>query len=437
MIIIVFGKTCILRLTVCVLMLLGCATTQPSPLDKWEFINRSQTISSGVNGDVRVTVALPTIAEAGAIYGVKLSSQSIQPLWLEVINSGTAPYWFLAPGLDPNHFSPSEAAFAFYIESDEANRQLSNAFSQMQFKNPVQPGMSEAGFVLVNLDEGYKAVDIDLLSHEKVENFSFIFTDPDFRADYKIVDFNNLYADEEIIHIEDDASLRQELEALPCCSTNADGDRNADPVNLVLVGEIRDIVPALVRRNWHATEVMWSKAIFRTIKSFFGGQRYRYAPISSLHLYGRRQDAGWQKARANVIQRNHLRLWLSPIRYRGKQVFIGQVSRDIGVKFTTKSPTLTTHVIDPDVDEARRSFVEAMVYSQAVERIGYVSGVGRSTAAAPRMNLTADPVYTDGLRAVLFFGRRSHTLSEIELLNWESPSALYLHKIKTEDSSPK
>jgi len=406
---------------------MGCATTKSSPTDQWNFINRSQTISSE---DVTVRVALPTVEEGQAIYGVNLSSKAIQPLWLEVSNTGKAPYWFLSSGLDPNYFSPSEAAFAFFTESDEANRQLENTFSKLQFINPVQPGTKETGFVLVNLDEGFKAIDIDLLSHEKVKNFSFILIDPDFRGDYKLVEFNTLYSDNQIIHVEDDESLRKVLESLPCCTTNADGERNGDPVNLILVGEPEDIVPALVRRNWHATEVLWSKAIMRSIKSYFTGARYRYAPISSLYLYGRRQDIAWQKARSNILQRNHMRFWLSPIRYRGTKVFIGQISRDIGVKFTFKSPTITTHVIDPDIDEARRAFVEDMVYSQAVARIGYVSGVGKSTAIEPRMNLMDDPVYTDGLRAVLFFEKRPYTLSEIELLRWESPSAHYSHQDK-------
>ena len=36
------------------------------------------------------------------------------------------------------------------------------------------------------------------------------------------------------------------------------------------------------------------------------------------------------------------------MRFEGKRVWIGQISRDIGVRFTTK--TITTHKIDADVD---------------------------------------------------------------------------------------
>jgi hypothetical protein len=142
-------------------------------------------------------------------------------------------------------------------------------------------------------------------------------------------------------------------------------------------------------------------------------------------VYSRRQDIGWQKARGTVNERNHMRFWLSPIRYRGQKVFVGQISRDIGVKFTLKSPNILTHVIDPDVDEARRYFVEDMAYSQALARHGYVKGVGVVTRGEPKMNLTGDPFYTDGLRVVLFFEPRPYSLSEIELLEWEMPPGYF------------
>ena len=352
-------------------------------------------------------------------------------MWLEVKNDSADTYWFLPSGLDPNYFTPSEAAFAFYSDKNETNPQLDEKFQKLQFQNPVEPRSTKAGFVLANLGEGFKVVDIDLISAEAVKSFSFIIADPEFKADHKEVDFETLYAAEDIINIEDEEELRRVLEELPCCTTNADGDEFGDPLNLVLIGEPNDLVPALVRRNWHTTEIIWSRAILRTIKSFIQGERYRYSPISPLYAYGRPQDIGWQKARRTINERNHMRFWLSPIRFRGKKIWVGQISRDIGVKFTLKSPTFTTHVIDPDVDEARRYFVEDLAYSQALASVGYVKGVGVVSKEALRMNLVGDPFYTDGFRAVLFFEPRPYTLSDIEHLGWETPSG-YLKSPKQE-----
>jgi hypothetical protein len=85
-----------------------------------------------------------------------------------------------------------------------------------------------------------------------------------------------------------------------------------------------------------------------------------------LYIYGRPQDASAQKARSTIHERNHARFWLSPIRFQGKEVWVGQVSRDIGIKFSLESPTIVTHVIDPDVDATRRYFVEDLAYSSSI-----------------------------------------------------------------------
>jgi hypothetical protein len=416
-----FCKYWIFHLAFLLFFIQGCATTTP-PVDPLAYKNRTK---SSVKEDVTVTVAVPTISEARAIYGVRLASKHIQPVWLEVKNDSADTYWFLPSGLDPAYYAPSEAAFAFHTDSDEANRQLDEKFQKLNFQNPILPQSTQAGFVLVNLDEGFKAVDIDLISTEAVRSFSYIIADPEFRADFKLVDFEALYTAEDIVNIEDEEALRRVLEELPCCTTNADGNEDGDPLNLVLVGESNDLVPALVRRNWHTTEITWSRAILRTIRSFLQGERYRYSPISALYVYGRPQDVGWQKARGTIHERNHMRFWLSPIRFRGQKVWVGQISRDIGVKLTLKSSTITTHVIDPDVDEARRYFVEDMAYSQAMAKVGYVKGVGVVSKETPRMNLVGDPFYTDGLRAVLFFEARPYTISEIKHFYWETPSGFY------------
>ena len=109
------------------------------------------------------------------------------------------------------------------------------------------------------------------------------------------------------------------------------------------------------------------------------------------------------------------------MRFEGKPVWVGQISRDIGVRFTVKTWPPVTHKIDPEVDEARASLVEDLLLSQTVEKVGFVKGVGRATAARPRENLTGDPYYTDGLRAVLLLGRFPKPLTVIQSFEWEKP----------------
>jgi hypothetical protein len=124
----------------------------------------------------------------------------------------------------------------------------------------------------------------------------------------------------------------------------------------------------------------------------------------------------FQKARANINERNHLRLWMSPLRYEGVPVWIGQISRDIGVRLTAK--TITTHKVDPDVDETREYLVENLAYSQALARLGYVEGVGPAAIGEPRGNLTGDPYFTDGKRVVLWISSTPRDFGDIQDLDW-------------------
>jgi hypothetical protein len=394
----------------------GCASFSPRPIEEVPFRERAKVEEAG---DLRVTAAVPTLAEAEALYGVDLASKHMQPVWVEVANGSDETYWLPGSGLDAHYFLPTEAAFAFHGGRGRRVEAMDAHFQALGFENPILPGETVSGFVLVNLDEGYKAVDVDLIAREDARSFTFVFVDPDFKADFTRVDLERIWSDDEIVAIEEEEELRVALAELPVCTTNRGGDAEGDPLNLVMVGDRREIFAAIVRRGWHATEFVSSRSVWRTIKSFLSGTRYRYSPISPLYVYGRPQDFSAQKARGTINERNHMRFWQTPLRFRGQEVWIGQISRDIGVKFTFKSPTISTHKIDPDVDEARRYLLEDLIYSQAVHTVGFVRGVGRVAPTDPRYNLVGDPYFTDGLRCVMFFGPRPNDLADIHLLDWD------------------
>jgi len=71
------------------------------------------------------------------------------------------------------------------------------------------------------------------------------------------------------------------------------------------------------------------------------------------------------------------------------------------------------------VDEARAALIEDLAYSQNLARIELAKGVGHADKVKPRRNLTTDPYYTDGYRAVLIFDAHPRSLAEIKFLSWE------------------
>jgi hypothetical protein len=403
---------------VTVAMVVGPTLAVEAPAAYPGYLERAQ---SETFGEVTVSAAALSAEESAAVYGVPLAEKLIQPVWVEVENRDDVPYWLMFPGLDPNFFPASEAAEAMSTGgSGRTRRQLERRFRELAFNNPVPPGGTVSGFVLTNLHEGVKLLQVDLFADQRGHSFSFLAVVPGLKTDYKKSEVfrENLLARPQLTDYTDDAAFQAVLEALPCCVTNKDGSKNGDPLNLVVIGGVDDAFPALIRRGWTPTEVTWKGSVMRMVKSALSRERYPYAPISDLYLFGRPQDIALQKARDNIHQRNHLRLWRSTMSYHGKPVWVGQISRDIGSRMTIHSPTLTTHKIDPDVDEAARALTEDLVYSQGLRAIGLVGGVGAAPKDAPRENLTTDPYYTEGLRYVLLFDSEPTSLTEIEFLPW-------------------
>jgi hypothetical protein len=287
----------------------------------------------------------------------------------------------------------------------------------------VPPGTTVSGFVHTKLDPGSKVVRVVLLSEHAPRTYDFQIEGADLDRDYQTVDFESLYAAEELRQV-DDAALLEAIEQMPCCTANADGSAFGDPLNFVLVGADIDVLAALVRAGWDETETLSAGSGWRTAWAFLFASRYRYSPVSPLYVYGRPQDAAFQKARETIDERNHLRLWLTPLRHNGQQVWVGQISRDIGVEFTTRTWNLTTHAVDSDLDAERWYLVQDLLSAQAVARFGFAAGVGVSTWTDPRSNLGGDAYYTDGLRAVMFISKEPVTYADVEILDWRAlPSA--------------
>jgi hypothetical protein len=274
------------------------------------------------------------------------------------------------------------------------------------------------GFVYTNRDFGLKVVSVNLLGEGELLQFEFIAEIPGLKADFLEVDFDALYPKDEIRDL-DLAELRETLAKLPCCVKGGDKKTLGDPLNLVLIGSGDDVLASLVRRGWHLTETMHAGAVWRTVTSSVFGIEYKTSPISPLYLFGRSQDVGFQKARGTVDERNHLRLWQSPYRFEDKEVWVGQISRDIGVKLSSR--TFVTHEIDPQVDEARDYLLQDLLLSHNVESVAWVEGVGAASEDEPRHNFTWSPYFTDGMRLVVLLSENPVPITNVDFYEWETP----------------
>jgi hypothetical protein len=369
-------------------------------------------------GNVRISTAVPSGKETRAIFGVNLYFTNIQPVWVKIENLGDKQLWFLPVGLDPAYYTPLEAAFRGYALGVSRDVSAERDFMRRGFKLGVEPNGARSGYVFTRVDEGTKSFNVDVISEEKeIYRMTFFVPVPGLRLDHYRVDWASLYDEDEIRDVEL-AALVAELEAMPCCTTDKKAKGTGDPLNIVMIGDLKDVYYSFIRAGWDETETVYGGSAIKTALSALGGSEYRYSPVSALYVFGRPQDIALQRARESINERNHLRLWLTPLRHEGKPVWIGQISRDIGVRFTWK--TITTHKIDPDVDETREFLIEDIAYSQGVRRLGYVGGVGVAPYDEPRGNLTGDPYFTDGNRVVMWISSQPIAIDEIEIVDLEA-----------------
>lgn len=406
---------CLLICIGCISLVMGCASFHPKPQENppWQ-----QRVDVATDGGVKVSVAALTPAETRDELGLRLDRHGIQPVWVKVENNEQIRYYIPPIILDQGYYSPLEAAWKGHgWFSDETNAAIDEHVRARALPAFVEPGAAVSGFIFTNLDEGVKYVSLELIGagRAEVRRFAFVASVPGLKTDYQQVEWDKLHAPGEVRNL-DQNDLREWLEQLPCCVKGGDRTSDGDPLNIVLIGSRKAVVPALARRGWHVTETTTASSTWQTIASSVFGSRYRYAPISPLYLFGRQQDIGLQKPRANVDQRNHMRLWLAPVTFNDAPVWVGQISRDIGVRLTPK--TITTHKIDPDVDETRWYLVQDMFFSQGLMRFGFAAGVGAATPQAPRENYTGDPYYTDGLRAVMWMSEEPITYQRVESVPW-------------------
>ena len=391
----------------------------PHPKER-PYLARAQTQA---NEHAEVTVAVLTAAECKTVFGVPLAHRGIQAVWIRVTNrssSGTrvlmtkiaSDYYTAREAAGLCHFSILKRLIAFGLmiwfllpvvllalpfklfAIRRANQRMNECFQALGFplKN-IAPGAVAEGIVFTPLDFGTKVVDVALLVSMDVKDYLFSIEVPGPNIDY---DYAILTTEQPAKPIDCDlATLNAKLLAMPPATSNMGGRGVGDPVNLVVIGNFAAIIGVFAPR-WDQTEIISVGSCWRTVKSFLLGSEYRYSPVSALFLFQRSQDFALQRVRESINERIHLRLWNTPLRFEGRAVWVGQVSRDIGVRFTWRTWNLTTHRIDPDVDEAHDYVMEDLFEAGRIISGGYVGGAALARRTNPVIISQAIPITPTG-----------------------------------------
>ena len=397
---------------------LGSFRFNPDQDGDASFIARAQQKSAS---GIKVNASALGTRESQQHFGENLAKYDIQPVWLSIENGTDEQLVFLPIATDPDYYSPYEVSYKFHgALSFAANRARDQFFLEHQIASILPPHSTTAGFMYGVLDTGVKYAHIVIAGNGRVETFDFAlpvpgpaFVGTNIRAD-------NIYPNIKIDDLQLD-SLRTTFAKQTCCTKNSDGTRDGDPLNLVIVESKQNPIVSFAARGWHLARQLDVASAIDTARAFIFRDEFLTSPVSPLYAFGRKEDLALQKARSTISQRVHARFWLTPYTFEGRRIWIGQVSRDIGVRLTDQTWNLTTHKIAPDVDFDRTYLLQDLLMSGFVERYGYVGGVGPAPASAPRRNLTGDPYYTDGLRAVIFLSNQTTSIGKIERLPWDVP----------------
>ncbi|HXR49973.1 MAG TPA: LssY C-terminal domain-containing protein, partial [Verrucomicrobiae bacterium] len=163
----------------------------------------------------------------------------------------------------------------------------------------------------------------------------------------------------------------------------------SDPINIGIIATRRELLMAMERAGWYIADPHTPRYLGRQILSTIFGWSYSNAPVSSLYLFGRKQDIAFEiPLGAGSAGRHHVRFWATTYEggkksmsfrsihwhHRRAHVFgdnllwVGASSLDVGVSVIRHNFQFT-HMIDPDTNLERDLIVEQLRSQKLVKKV--------------------------------------------------------------------
>lgn len=169
-----------------------------------------------------------------------------------------------------------------------------------------------------------------------------------------------------------------------------------DPLNVALLGSEADVIHAMIAAKWDPADPLTLSSSVRIAVDSVFRRPDTNAPVSTLILFGRKQDLAFEQPVGNSPrQRHHVRFWRSDRLHDGKEVWFGAVTFDerVGLSHTTGQ---ITHHIGPDLDAERNRLIAGLQQAGVTEKVFWLNGFQQSQGK----NGGGDPWHTDGRLAV-------------------------------------
>jgi len=174
---------------------------------------------------------------------------------------------------------------------------------------------------------------------------------------------------------------------VPRYTTTGDG-LAGDPVNIALIGTLQQLRAGFATIGWSEADRLGLASSWGMIRAFVCNAPYPSAPFSTLYLFGRGQDIGFQKAIDNSPRkRHHIRFWALDLARAGdsmdtasfwlntdrppanaRVLWVGAGTKDIGLSLTQLTFQIT-HATDSDTNAERDYIIGELMSYRVVEAV--------------------------------------------------------------------
>jgi hypothetical protein len=169
---------------------------------------------------------------------------------------------------------------------------------------------------------------------------------------------------------------------------------HGDPINVALIGTESELGRAMLAANWDPADPLTLRSCLKIAAATVFKRSYDEAPVSSLYLFGRKEDLAFEKSvNDNPRKRHHVRFWRAPKDDPdGRPVWVGASIYDdrVGISRTTGQ---ITHHTGADVDAERDLVINDLKAAGALAETYVIPGFHK---VCQGRNGGGDPWHTDG-----------------------------------------
>jgi len=154
------------------------------------------------------------------------------------------------------------------------------------------------------------------------------------------------------------------------------GDHHpGDPINVALIGTEQDLQHIMLAAGWYPADPITLKSSLKIALGTVLRRQYDDAPVSSLYLWGRKQDLAFEMPVGNSpSRRHHVRFWKSAkVDDAGRPAWAGSATYDKSVGLSHATGQITHH-IDGDVDQERNHLIDSLQKTGDLLQVEVIAG---------------------------------------------------------------